>query len=32
VEGDDVLFENEGGRLVRLPIGLIRRARLEVEF
>ena len=32
VEGDDVLFENEGGRLVRLPIGLIRRARLEVEI
>lgn len=32
VEGDDVLFENEGGRLVRLPLGLIRRARLEVEF
>jgi ribosome maturation factor RimP len=32
VEGDDVLFENEGGRMVRLPIGLIRRARLEVEF
>lgn len=32
VDGDDVLFENEGGRLVRLPLGLIRRARLEVEF
>lgn len=32
VEGDDVLFENEGGRMVRLPLGLIRRARLEVEF
>ena len=32
VEGDDVLFENEGGKLVRLPLGLIRRARLEVEF
>lgn len=32
VEGDDVLFENEGGRLVRLPLGLIKRARLEVEF
>lgn len=32
MDGDDVLFENEGGRLIRLPIGLIRRARLEVEF
>lgn len=32
VDGDDVLFENQGGRLVRLPLGLIRRARLEVEF
>ncbi|MGE0814335.1 MAG: ribosome maturation factor RimP [Vicinamibacterales bacterium] len=32
LDGDDVLFENEGGRLVRLPLALIRRARLEVEF
>ena len=32
LEGDDVLFESEGGRLVRLPLGLIRRARLDVEF
>jgi ribosome maturation factor RimP len=32
VDGDDVLFENQGGKLVRLPLGLIRRARLEVEF
>ena len=32
LEGGDVLFEKEGGRLVRLPIGLIRRARLDVEF
>jgi ribosome maturation factor RimP len=32
VDGDDVLFESQGGRLVRLPLGLIRRARLEVEF
>jgi ribosome maturation factor RimP len=32
MEGDDVLFENEGGKLVRLPFALIRRARLEVEF
>jgi ribosome maturation factor RimP len=32
LEGDDVLFESEGGRMVRLPLGLIRRARLDVEF
>ena len=32
VDGDDVLFENQGGKLIRLPLGLIRRARLEVEF
>jgi ribosome maturation factor RimP len=32
VDGDDVLFEAEGGRMVRLPLGLIRRARLDVEF
>jgi ribosome maturation factor RimP len=32
LDGDDVLFESEGGRLVRLPLTLIRRARLEVEF
>ena len=33
MDGDDtVLFENEGGKLVRLPLRLIRRARLEVEF
>lgn len=32
MEGDDVLFENEGGKLIRLPLKLIRRARLEVEF
>ena len=32
MEGDDVLFENEGGKLIRLPIGTISRARLEVEF
>jgi ribosome maturation factor RimP len=32
MEGDDVLFENEGGKLIRLPIALISRARLEVEF
>ena len=32
LDGDDVLFESEGGKLVRLPLGLIRRARLDVEF
>ena len=32
LEGDDVLFESEGGRMVRLPLALIRRARLDVEF
>ena len=32
LEGTDVLFENEGGKLVRLPLALISRARLEVEF
>jgi ribosome maturation factor RimP len=32
MDGQDVLFENEGGKLVRLPLALISRARLEVEF
>ena len=32
VEGDDVLFESEGGKQVRLPLRLITRARLDVEF
>lgn len=32
VDGEDVLFEAEGGKLVRLPLALISRARLEVEF
>lgn len=32
VDGDDVLFEAQGGRLHRLPLRLIRRARLEVEL
>jgi ribosome maturation factor RimP len=32
VEGDEVLFENEGGKHVRLPLNLISRARLDVEF
>jgi ribosome maturation factor RimP len=33
IEGDDdVLFESEGGKQVRLPLRLITRARLDVEF
>jgi ribosome maturation factor RimP len=32
IEGDDVLFESEGKKLVKLPLRLISRARLEVEF
>jgi ribosome maturation factor RimP len=32
MDGDDVLFEAIGGKLQRLPLRLIRRARLEVEF
>jgi ribosome maturation factor RimP len=32
LDGDDVLFENEGGKLIRLPLKAISRARLEVEF
>jgi ribosome maturation factor RimP len=32
LEGDEVLFESEGGKMVRLPLRLIARARLEVEF
>jgi len=32
VEGEDVLFESEGKKLVRLPLRLISRARLDVEF
>jgi ribosome maturation factor RimP len=32
LDGEDVLFENEGGRLIRLPLRAISRARLEVEF
>jgi ribosome maturation factor RimP len=32
VEGEDVLFEKEGGKHVRLPLRLISRARLDVEF
>jgi ribosome maturation factor RimP len=32
MDGEDVLFENEGGKLIRLPLAAISRARLEVEF
>jgi ribosome maturation factor RimP len=32
IEGDEVLFESEGGKHVRLPLRLISRARLDVEF
>jgi ribosome maturation factor RimP len=32
VEGTDVLFESEGGKQVHLPLRLITRARLDVEF
>jgi ribosome maturation factor RimP len=32
MDGDDVLFEAEGGREIRLPLSLISRARLDVEF
>jgi ribosome maturation factor RimP len=32
LDGDDVMFESEGGKHVRLPLRLIARARLEVEF
>ncbi|MCA1583715.1 MAG: ribosome maturation factor RimP [Acidobacteria bacterium] len=32
IDGEDVLFESEGGKPVRLPLRLISRARLDVEF
>jgi ribosome maturation factor RimP len=32
MDGDDVLFESEGKKLIKLPFRLIARARLEVEF
>jgi ribosome maturation factor RimP len=32
IDGDDVLFESEGKKLMKLPLRLISRARLEVEF
>jgi ribosome maturation factor RimP len=32
MDGDDVLFESEGKKLMKLPFRLISRARLEVEL
>lgn len=32
VEHEAVVFEAEGGRVHRIPLGLIARGRLEVEF
>jgi ribosome maturation factor RimP len=32
VDGHDVLIDGDGGRRHRVPIGLITRANLEVEF
>jgi ribosome maturation factor RimP len=32
VEGEAVVFEAEGGKVHHLPLALIRRGRLEVEF
>jgi ribosome maturation factor RimP len=32
LDGDEVMFESEGGKQVRLPLRLITRARLDVEF
>jgi ribosome maturation factor RimP len=32
VDGDTVVLEGDRGRLYRLPLGSIARARLEVEF
>lgn len=32
VEGDHVLFESEGRKPMKLPLKLIARARLDVEF
>lgn len=31
IEGEDVLFESEGKKLMKLPLGLITRARLDLE-
>jgi ribosome maturation factor RimP len=32
IDGDDVLFESEGKKLMKLPLRLISRARLDIEF
>jgi ribosome maturation factor RimP len=32
VEGDDVLFESEGKKLMKLPLRFIKRAHLDLEF
>ncbi len=32
IEGDDVVFESEGKKVIKIPLRLINRARLEVEF
>lgn len=32
LDGDEVLFESEGAKQVRLPLRLIARAHLDVEF
>lgn len=32
VDGEDVLFESEGKKLMKLPLRLISRARLDIEF
>jgi len=32
LDGDEVMFESEGGKHVRLPLKQISRARLDVEF
>jgi ribosome maturation factor RimP len=32
VEGDEVVFDSEGRKRVRLPLDLIARAKLDVEF
>jgi len=32
VDGEDVLFESEGKKLMKLPLRLISRARLDIEL
>ena len=32
VDGDDVLIDGDDGRRHRVPLGVITRANLEVEF